>query len=251
MVYDKLKIRISPFVGRIIENDAQAFGFVKTDGTSNKNGLLNKLLPQMERVRQEQREEANKLLQDKFGESEDLLRIVNELLTDVVFEEEELSYLADEIWIRPSKGAATDFDEMISQLEVLSCDLTSYVRGLLNEYARFPQYKRQSVVFKEERDMLKEAVDKGNLISFRYDGEYCKIFAYNYIYGYLIDQNNYIIAYDVERNLIRSLALCKVERPKSFLKRYKPTAKLLEELRCFEDSYEYDEYKSIPFKEVQ
>ena len=249
MLSDKLKIRISPFVGRVIENDAQAFGFVKADDTSNKNALLNKLIPQMLRVRQEQRYEAGKLLGNMVASKD--FSYVFYVLNNVKDGEEEFSDLADEIWIRPSKETMVDFDEIGEELGVLPCDATSYVRGLLNEYSQLPQYKRQSVVFREEREVVKSAIEKGALLSFRYDGEYCKVFAYNYMYAYLLDQNNYLLAYDINRGLIRSFALHKIESPRGFQKKYKPSAALLEELSKFQNSYEFGEDKYVSFKEVE
>ena len=43
---DKIKIKVSLFVANILENDALRFGFLK-NGNSNKNALLNKLIPRL------------------------------------------------------------------------------------------------------------------------------------------------------------------------------------------------------------
>ncbi|MBQ7653374.1 MAG: hypothetical protein IJS93_03285 [Clostridia bacterium] len=249
MLSDKLKIRISPFVGRVIENDAQAFGFVKADDTSNKNALLNKLIPQMLRLRLAKKEEAGKLL-GEYVPTENFSRVFY-VLGNVKDEDEDLSVLTDEVWIRPSKETMVDFDEIGEELGALSSDVTSFVRSLLNEYSQMPQYKRQSVVFREEKERIRSAVESGSLLSFRYDGEYSKVFAYNYMYAYLLDQNNYLIGYDVNRGLIRSYALCKIDEPRVFQKKYEPTSRLLDELAKFQDSYEYGEDKAVSFKEVQ
>ena len=53
---DKIKIKVSIFVANILENDAMRFGFLKNE-KSNKNALLNKLIPVLMEVRKERRKE--------------------------------------------------------------------------------------------------------------------------------------------------------------------------------------------------
>ena len=252
MISDKLKIRISPFVGRVIENDAQAFGFIKADNTSNKNALLNRVISQMLKFRQEKREQAAKVLTtiDKSN-VDSFLRMTNKLYDDVYYSEEELSDLSDEIWIRPSKETVNDFEE-IARNELISfgCDVSVYIRGMLNEYSRMSQYKRQNIVFREELLKMRHAIESGTVMSFRYDGAYCKVYAYDYSYGYLPDQSNYLIAYDIEREVIRAFELSKLDCPKNFYKKFKPSVRLRDKLRDFVDTYDFNDAYSIPFKEA-
>ena len=53
---DKIKVKISSFVADILENDALRFGFTKNE-RSNKNALLNKLIPTLVEVRKARRNE--------------------------------------------------------------------------------------------------------------------------------------------------------------------------------------------------
>ena len=53
---DKIKVKISSFVANILENDALRFGFIKNN-KSNKNALLNKLIPTLVEVRKTRRNE--------------------------------------------------------------------------------------------------------------------------------------------------------------------------------------------------
>ena len=58
---DKIKIKVSAFVANILNNDAHRFGFVK-NGKSNKNALLNKLIPALVELRKTRRSEVKELL---------------------------------------------------------------------------------------------------------------------------------------------------------------------------------------------
>lgn len=252
MLSDKLKVRISPFVGRVIENDAQAFGFVKSDNSSNKNALLNRVVSGMLKFRQEKREQASKKFADKFSNVDLFLYMTNDLFDNVYYADEDLNDLSDEIWIRPTKESYNDFLEIErNELPKFKCDITTYLRGILNEYSRMSQYKRQNVVFREEKSKMLQAIDSSTVMSFRYDGEYCKVFAYNYTYAYLQTQNNYLIGYDIDRGLIRSFELSKLDGPKNFYKKYRPSIELLDKLQDYVDDYKFNDRVYVPFTDAQ
>ncbi len=63
---DKIKIKVSSFVANILENDALRFGFMK-NGKSNKNALLNKLIPTLVEVRKVRRNEIEDILKNEYN----------------------------------------------------------------------------------------------------------------------------------------------------------------------------------------
>ena len=68
MALTKTKIRLSSFVLLIIDNDCQAFGFISKDNSPNRNGFLNKVIPNLVDLRKKRREEIEKTLKDDFQE---------------------------------------------------------------------------------------------------------------------------------------------------------------------------------------
>ena len=63
---DKYKVRVSTFVADILENDALRFGFLK-NGKSNKNALLNKLIPVLLATRKERRSKIEEILRNEYA----------------------------------------------------------------------------------------------------------------------------------------------------------------------------------------
>ena len=83
---DKIKVKISSFVVNILENDALRFGFTKND-KSNKNALLNKLIPVLVAVRKERRNEIEYVLKEEFQreDGENIYNAVNTVIDKVYF----------------------------------------------------------------------------------------------------------------------------------------------------------------------
>lgn len=164
MLSDKIKVRISSFIALIIDNDAQSWGFVKSDDTSNKNAFLNKLIPNMVALRKERREEIRDLLENDYqrDDAEKVYECVNTVIDQVYFRDEELDNLTEDVWIRPDKEHLSIFDEIkAEELAVTMLDMSTYIRGLLNEYVRLPQYKRQQILFRDEKELITEACVTG------------------------------------------------------------------------------------------
>ena len=66
---DKIKVKVSSFVANILEIDALRFGFTK-NGKSNKNGLLNKLIPTLVEVRKERRSQIENILKTEYNRAD-------------------------------------------------------------------------------------------------------------------------------------------------------------------------------------
>lgn len=244
MISDKIKIRISDFVSLVIENDAQLWGFIKNDESSNKNAFLNKLIPNMLAVRKERREKIKNVLEKDYQreDAEIIYECVNTVIDEVYFRDEELDYLSENIWIRPTKESLPTFDEIeTEELAITALDMSSYIRSLLNEYARLPQYKRQSIVYRQEKEIIREACESERVLCFRYEGERYKVYAYWQIYQYTLEQRCYLVAYDYEHLEISSFYIEKIESPYLLKKKLSPSFKILEALKDYCENEEYDE----------
>lgn len=241
---DKIKIKVSSFVANILENDALRFGFIKNNG-SNKNALLNKLIPTLVEVRKARRNEIEKILKNEYGreDSENIYNAVNTVIDRVYFDDAELNLLEEYIWIRPSKENMITYDEIqASEIHITAQEISVYIRGLLNEYARFPQYKREMLVFDEELDVFSDSCYNKCVLHFRdkETKERYKAFAFDYFYGYLYDQTNYCVIYDIENKKIKAIPLYKMQNAYMIKQKYKPSVRLIEALRQYVDDCNFE-----------
>lgn len=232
---DKIKVKISSFVANILENDSLCFGFTKNN-KSNKNALLNKLIPTLVEVRKARRNEIEYILKEEYqrGDTENIYNAVNTVIDKVYFSDAELNVLDEYVWIRPSKEVMYVYDEIeTSEIFITAQELSVYIRGLLNEYSRFPQYKREMLVFDKELDIFSDACYTRNILHFRdrETGMRYKAFAFNYCYGYLYDQTNYCIIYDINEKKIKSIPLCNIQDIYMIKQKYKPNEELIKILQ--------------------
>lgn len=239
---DKIKVRVSSFVLLIIENDALRFGFVKSDDKPNKNRLLNKLIPNLLRIRKFRREKILQALVDMGKEgAEQIYEAVNQVIDEVYFNNADISILDEEIWILPTKQAETAFDEIAeSETVITAMSVTEYIRGLLNQYSLLPQYKREELAFYDEINTIQTACQTGQVLHFDFDGDKYKFLPFQHMYGFLYDQTNYLIGYDIGRKQIRSLPIMWLDRLYMLKERFRPSDDLIEKLQTYLNEYKYD-----------
>lgn len=240
----KIKVKISSFVANILENDALRFGFTKND-KSNKNALLNKLIPTLVEVRKARRNEIEYVLKEEYGreDTESIYNAVNTVIDKVYFNDAELNVLDEYIWIRPARETMATYDEIeTSETLITAQNLSVYIRGLLNEYSRLPQYKRETLVFDKELDVFSDACCSRKILHFRdkENSKRYKAFAYHYYYGYLYDQTNYCVIYDLKEKIIKSIPLCDIKDIYAIKQKYKPSDKLIELLQEYTDNCDFE-----------
>ncbi len=246
---DKIKIKVSSFVANILENDALRFGFTK-NGNSNKNALLNKLIPTLVELRKARRNEIENVLKNEYNreDGENIYNAVNTVMDKVYFYDEELNILEEYIWIRPSKENISTYDEIeTSETLITAQEIPVYIRGLLNEYSRLPQYKREALVFDGELEVFAESCYTHQIIHFRdrESNERYKAFAFNYYYGYLYDQTNYCVIYDINNRKIKSIPLHKIQDIYMIKQKYKPGEQLIERLQEYADNCNFQEELNV------
>ncbi len=246
---DKIKVKVSSFVVDILDNDAFQFGFTK-NRKSNKNALLNKLIPTLVEVRKARRNTIEDILKNEYAreDAENIYNAVNTVMDRVYFNDEELNVLEEYVWIRPTKENISTFDEIeTSETLITAQEIPAYIRGLLNEYARLPQYKREVLTFDEELDIFTEACYTHQIVHFRdkESNEWYKAFAFHYYYGYLYDQTNYCVIYDLNEKKIKAIPLHNVKDIYILKQKYKPSERLIEQLQVYADDHKFQEEVSV------
>ena len=250
MISSIIKLSVSEFVLRILQNDAERFGFLKREKDPNMNGLLNKLIPNMLFLRKERRDRIHTILNKDFArnDTKDIYECANNVIDQVYFSDAELQILDEVIWFRPSTKQNYIFDEIEeSETKITGQTTTEYIRGLLNEYSRLPQYKREMIVFDDELHDFAEACETGRIFHARVNGKSIRVFAFHYVYGFTYDQSNYLLGYDMTNNVIGAIPLCIVRDTYLVERKFKPSEKLIGLLQEYYENEEYD--KVIPYME--
>ena len=252
MISSIIKLSVSDFVLRILQNDAERFGFLNKEKEPNLNGLLNKLIPNLLYFRKSRREEIHRVLNEDFAreDTETIYECVNTIIDRVYFLDAELQILDDVIWFRPSTKQNAVFDEIEqSETKITGQTTTEYIRGLLNEYSRFPQYKRETITFDNELYDFARACETSRIFHATVNGKSIRVFAFHYVYGFTYDQSNYLIGYDMTNKVIGAIPLCKIRDSYVVERKYKPSEKLIDLLQQYYESEEYDTV--ISYEEVQ
>lgn len=245
MISSIIKLSVSDFVLRILQNDAEKFGFLKKEKDPNLNGLLNKLIPNLLDFRKARRDEIHRILSEDFvrDDTEKVYEGVNTVIDRVYFSDAELQVLDEVIWFRPSTKQNAVFDEIEqSEIRITSQTTTEYIRGLLNEYARLPQYKRETLAFNEELYDFAEACETGKIFHATVNGRSIRMFAFHYVYGFTYDQSNYLLGYDLTNKVIGAIPLSKMRDTYVVERKYKPTEKLV---TLLQEYYENEEYNTV------
>lgn len=241
---EKIKVKISCFLSDILENDAYRFLYLKNN-RSNINGLINKLIPTLVEVRKNRREKIDKVLNNEYckEDAEVIYDNINAIIEKIYFNNEELYSLEEYIWIRPSQKNITLFDEIEnSECKITELELSSYIRNLLNEYSMLPQYKREALVFDYELDLFTDACSSQRILHFRnkITGEKYRVFAFDYCFGYLYDQTNYCVFYDINKKIIKAIPLYSIENIYMIKEKYIPCNILINKLQEYVDNKEFD-----------
>ena len=243
MFSDKIRLRVSNFVKKILENDALAFGFDRCDFQPNWNKLLNKLIPLLVAEKKSRRQKITDALEEIMQrtpskEVKEIIGQVNSLYERLFFDDPELRKITEYIWLRPSKENETLFDEIAdSETEITSTTIAFYIRDLLNEYSRLPQYRRERLLFSNERNIIQTAKETKQILAFRYSGESYKVFVIEELYTYLYEQANYVICYDIEHKCIRSFCLCFMTNLYLQKRKHHPTALQKKMAQLYMDHY--------------
>ncbi|MEG2541111.1 MAG: hypothetical protein RSB59_05025 [Clostridia bacterium] len=218
MIEEKIKLRITDYIARVLYNDCFAFNFVRDKESANVNKFINKLIPNLVSQRKKRRDIIHNTLSEALEYATDLKsqerlsRYMDTIFDKIYFADEEYRMLTEEIWIRPNKENIVVFDEIIeSELAICQMDISAYLRSLLNEYAKLSQHQRELLLFSEEIELVNQSIATDRLINFKYENQKCSMVAINFYSEYLYDQSNYIIGYDTKTQKLKSIKLYKMQ----------------------------------------
>lgn len=165
MLYDKIKIYVTPKIMAVIEKDAESFEFFKKDGiTPNKNAFLTRLVVNYsEEFIKKQGEEFDYLrvtIGKRVGISESILselcREISEHVSDSVASPEGEKF--DRLLSLKPTRESTPVIEYIEGCALRGGSLSEYFRNMLASYASMPQDRREGVIFKEQKEALLRAI---------------------------------------------------------------------------------------------
>lgn len=107
------------------------------------------------------------------------------------------------------------------------------------------------LVFDKELDVFADACYTHKILHFRdkEQNERYRAFAYDYYYGYLYDQTNYCIIYDLNNKEIKAIPLHRIQDIYTIKQKYKPSDKLIELLREYAENCDFEEETSVEVAE--
>ncbi len=241
---EKIKIRISKFLRHEIEECAYDFYFIKQDDEPNLNAFLNKLIPNLLKLKKLRREKIYEYAQNTFNvkkdfskKAEEIINSLNAIYDDIYFSDNEEMSLTENLWIRPTKESIASFDEIIdNEVVIAKSDCSTYIRNLLTEFIRLPVYKQEQIVFSQECEIILEAYFKQRILKFRYNNQLKHV----YIFSCLIDQSihkcNYVLCYDIKLKLVCSYRVPEIVAPHVLLEKYTPTDEVMDICNNYRDN---------------
>lgn len=252
MIASIIKLYLSNFVLHILQHDAIKFEYENPDGDPNLNGFLNRLIPNLAYYRKMRREETRQILENDYQhfDVDRVYQHVNTVIDKVYFSDDELDSLEETIWFRPSIKQKAAFNEIADSEAIIAMQSVSvYIRNLLNEYARLPEYNREKIAFDNELHDFVVASETGRIFHATVNGKSIRFFAFQYVYEWTYDQGNYLIGYDLTNKIIGAIPLYKIRHSFVVDSKYKPSETLQNILQKYFEDQDYDnfiEYKEEP-----
>lgn len=163
----KYKVILSYFTYSTILNDIDAFRFLKPNGDTNKNKFINRLISNYYETINNNIDKFEKNLLDLLKNVKNKEDIVYEILRAKEKNEEsdfKKEYELTFISTKESKDALNDI-EYSNYAFIFT--ISGYLRKLFNDYAKFNQDERERIIFKEEIDLINQAIKLNKKIHFK------------------------------------------------------------------------------------
>lgn len=169
---EKIKIYIPESVNAILLKDMELFEFFKKDGSLNRNEFYNTLIVNY----YEQFEENQSVIFNQIKTSiknrssideQDISDISAEILqyVDVRTYQLDKKRFDVSISIKPTRYSADDID-YIQNCLLGNSTLSNYFRNMFASYSLLPQDKREMIIFKQNFDLINEAIENDRKIYF-------------------------------------------------------------------------------------
>ena len=161
---EKIKIYIPKDVNNILLKDMERFEFFKKDGTLNRNEFYNTLIINY----YEQYQEKKSVLFSQINESIRAHSSLNEqkisdIAADILqcidlrtYQSEKQKYDIS-LSIKPTRRSSEDIN-YIQNCLLDNSTLSNYFRNMFSSYTLLPQDKRETIIFKQNFDLINEAL---------------------------------------------------------------------------------------------
>ena len=169
---EKIKIYIPESVNNILLKDMERFEFFKKDDSLNKNEFYNTLIVNYYEQYEESQSNLFSHIRKAIKEKAEVPHnTINEIAADILQYVDVRTYQLDKekydiaIAMKPTKKSMDDIDYIQDYL-LRDSTLSNYFRNMFASYALLPQDKRETIIFKQNFELIKEAIEKKRKIYF-------------------------------------------------------------------------------------
>jgi hypothetical protein len=169
---EKIKIYIPESVNNILLKDMERFEFFKKDSSLNRNEFYNTLIVNYYEQYEENQSTIFSHIKDSIRDRSSLPeQDISDIAGDILQYVDIRTYQLDKerydisISIKPTRQSADDID-YIQNCLLGNSTLSNYFRNMFASYALLPQDKRETIIFKQNFDLISEAIEKDRKIYF-------------------------------------------------------------------------------------
>lgn len=168
---EKIKIYISNDMNKILLKDMELFEFYKKDHTLNKNDFLNTLIvnyyDSYQSKSNEMFENIKEILSQNIIKKQQLETAAYDLIHYIDTKTYQLESVKLDVVIslKPTKKSS-QIITYIQQCLLQGSTMSNYFRNMLASYTLLPQDKREQIIFKEQYEIITEAIKNKHKIYF-------------------------------------------------------------------------------------
>ena len=169
---EKIKIYIPESVNGILLKDMELFEFFKKDGSLNKNEFYNTLIVNYYEQYEENQSAIFSHIIDSISNRSSLSETqTRDIAADILQYVDVRTYQLDRqkydvaIAMKPTRKSADDI-EYIQNCLLGNSTLSNYFRNMFASYSLLPQDKRETIIFRQNFELIREAIEKDRRIYF-------------------------------------------------------------------------------------
>ncbi|MEE3425848.1 MAG: hypothetical protein VZR26_09805, partial [Erysipelotrichaceae bacterium] len=169
---EKIKIYLPDSINKILLKDMERFEFFKKDGSLNRNEFYNTLIVNYYEQYEESHSAIFNHIKEAIGKRSSLKdQDISDIAADILQYVDVKTYQLDRqkydaaISMKPTRKSADDIDYIQSCLLGTST-LSNYFRNMFASYSLLPQDKRETIIFKQTFDLIREAIEEDRKIYF-------------------------------------------------------------------------------------
>lgn len=169
---DKIKIYIPENVNSILSKDMERFEFYKKDGSLNRNEFYNTLIVNYYEQYEENQSAIFTHVTDSIRERTALKdQDISDIAADILQYVDVRTFQLDRqrfdvaVSMKPTRKSSDDI-QYIQDCLLGNSTLSNYFRNMFASYSLLPQDKREMIIFKQNFELIKEAIEKDRKIYF-------------------------------------------------------------------------------------